>query len=66
MLTRDKKEICTCNVHALKELTSQAGGKTYDGGGSGKERRGQTQETVGTPNQQHWIPDSHSDGMNGQ
>ena len=39
MLTRDKKEICTCNVHALKELTSQAGGKTYDGGGGAVEKK---------------------------
>lgn len=39
MLTRDKKEI-KGNVHALKELTSQAEGKTYDGRAVEKKEEG--------------------------
>ena len=47
MLTRDKKKICTCNVHALKELTSQAGGKTYDGGAVEKKEEGRLKRQWG-------------------
>ena len=46
MLTRDKKEI-KGNIHALKELTSQAGGKTYDGEAVEKKEEGRLKRQWG-------------------